>query len=207
MRQEMAAAAAYASLEPGAYLFHEGARFSQCALIGKGSLRVFKQAETGRQITLYRVGKGETCMMTMLCLAFEREAPASGQAETPIQAALIPAADLIRWMRTWGFMKYYVLETVTTRLIDVMILVDQIAFGKMDRRLAAYLIRQFARPNGTGLRELKTTHEGIASELGSAREVVSRLLEDLQQAGAVTLQRGRIRLEDERLLRRLSQGN
>ncbi len=175
-------------------------------MIGEGSLRVFKQAETGRQITLYHVEKGQTCMVNMLCLVLDREAPASGQAETDVHAALIPGADLVRWLRSWDFMKDYLFETAAMRLIDVMTLVEEITFGKMDRRLAEYLLGRFVRPDGTRLRELKTTHESIATELGSAREVISRLLEDLQQAGAVTLKRGRIRLKDETLLRHVDRG-
>lgn len=200
LKAEMERTGALAELPKGAFYFHEGDRCTQIALLGEGRIRVYKIGESGRQITLYHVEAGETCILTASCVLAGVEYPASALVETPAKAVAFPAATFRDWVGRYEPVREFVFEILARRMATVMSVVEEIAFNKMDRRLAEYLLRRFDN-NGRPLRVLHTTHEQIASELGSAREVISRLLKELERNGAIQLSRERISLRDKRALR------
>lgn len=168
LRSEMAEAATSVHLDPGAFFYREGDTCSHFALVGSGDLRVARTSKTGREITLYHVRRAETCLVNIVCAVLDRPAPAFAQAETPVHALLIPAPRLRIWMSTQETLRNHVFETVSARLLDVMALVEEVAFGRIEQRLAAYLESGFG-PANSGVRKLAITHEQIALELGSAR--------------------------------------
>jgi CRP/FNR family transcriptional regulator len=186
----------------GSFFFREGDRCQQLALVGRGSLRVFKTGATGREITLYHVQAGETCLINMLSIFTGAPTQATAQVESPLEGLVFPRAVLLEWLRASDAVRSFAFESMAHRLVDVMTLVEEIAFGKMDLRLAHLLGRRFEN-NGMPLREISTTHEEIAAELGTAREVVSRLLKDFERVGAIEISRGRILLRSDDGLRRL----
>jgi CRP/FNR family transcriptional regulator len=202
-QSEVAAAAEYASLSTGAYFYREGTACGDFGLVGCGDIRVFKTGETGREITLYHVQDGQPCLVNMLCVFLGRPAMASAVVELPTEAVVIPAAEFRDWMRNSHAVRSFVFETMAGRFVDVMTLVEEIAFRNMDRRVAELLVRRFS-PRGIPLRQISATHEELAAELGTAREVVSRLLKEFERLGAITLARGRIELKDEAALRHLA---
>ena len=197
LRGEMKEAAHIGHLDTGDFFYHASQSCPHFALVGRGQLRVFKEGGNGRQITLYHVHEGETCMVNLVCAILNRTAPATAQVDQPVDALLIPAAKLRSWLHTYDVIRSYVIETLSERLVDTMELIEEVAFSKMDARLAAFLQKRFKREHGVGHREITITHEEIAEELGSAREVISRLLENFQRKGAIEISRGHIVLRDE----------
>lgn len=204
MRSAVESAAKPLMLSPGALLFRDGDRCEQFALVARGSVRVFKTAVTGREITLYHVQAGEICLMSTLCVLLGAPARATALVETPLEGLVFPRPVFLGWMQTSDAVRNFVFEAMAHRLFDVITLVEEIAFSRMDARLAQLLCRRFAN-NGLPLREISTTHEEIAAELGTAREVVSRLLGEFGRLGALETARGHIRLPDEEALPRLRQ--
>lgn len=170
--------------------YRQGQTIDQLGLVGAGSIRVFRMGENGREITLYHVRAGETCLVNLLSVLLSREACASAQAEGAVTAVLLPGDMARAWIRSSETFRKYAFDNMGQRLIDVMTLVEEIAFGKMDQRLAEYL-RQRAGLDS----KIVTTHEEIASDLGTAREVVSRLLSAFAQQGAIVVARGCIRVK------------
>ena len=191
-------------LPPGAFLFRDGDRCEQFALVGRGSVRVFKTGETGREITLYHVRAGEICLMNTLCVLLGTPARATAFVEAPLEALVLTRPVFLEWLRTSEAVRSFIFEAMAQRLVDVMTLVEEIAFSKMDVRLADLLCRRFAN-KGLPLSALATTYEEIAAELGTVREVVSRLLKEFERLGALETARGCILLRNEDALRRLRQ--
>ena len=202
-QQELLASASIVRLAAGSDYFHEGDICDQFALVGSGSLRVYKVGESGREITLYHVQAGESCLLNMTCLATGTPCPATARVETDVEAIVFKGEEFRRWMSTNELLRTYAFEMVATRFAGAMELIEEIAFQRMDRRLADYLATQFA-DSRRGTRWIETTHAQIAAELGSAREVVSRLLKDFEHRGAIQLSRGRIQLENDRVLRSIA---
>jgi len=204
-RREMLANARSVSLKQGTIYLDDGGHTDVMALVGAGRLRVFKTSESGREITLYSVGPAEFCMLNLLCVLTGRRAPATARVEQPVQALVFRGDDFRRWIGTDPAIRATVFAILADNVTETMSLVEEIAFKKMDVRLADFLRSRLAE--GAGARtKVEVTHEMIASELGSAREVISRLLKEFERQGAVTLGRGRITLNDPEVLKALAQG-
>ena len=199
IRQEMLAVGSRRTLAAGTTIFHGGDAVQQFALVGSGHIRVFKSGRTGREITLYHVGPGEVCLQTVASILGRRAYPAMAVVEDPVEAVVYPAAQLRHWVEVSPAVREMVFGLFTSRLAHVMALIDEIVFRRLDARLAEFLELRL-RPRGDHLTVLKITHEEIAAELGSAREVVSRLLKEFERRGAIELGRGRITLVDGRSL-------
>lgn len=192
-----------ATLPEGAYFYREGDSSALIPFVAEGSVRVFKASETGREITLYHVGPGNSCILTASCVLTGARYPASAVVEqgAPVKAVVVPSADFYKWVDEYESVRRFVFDLMSERLLTLMQLVDQVAFGRMDRRLANYLMQHFEN-NGIALRTITVTHEQIADELGTAREVISRLLKEFERAGAIEVARGRLRLVNEALLKK-----
>jgi CRP/FNR family transcriptional regulator len=198
LQPTMAAAARYVKLAPGDFLFREGDASSEFAAVGAGSIRVFRIGATGRDITLYHVRSQQSSLVSMLAVLLGRPVIATGQAEVPTEAVVLPGSALRQWVITSDPMRRYIFETVARALVDVTTLLEDVAFRTMESRLAAVLLQHFATADVISMR-----HEDIAAELGTAREVVSRLLENYERRGAINLSRGRVEMRDEAVLRQL----
>ena len=196
LQAAIAAVAEPLSVSPGADLFREGDECEALALVARGSVRVFKTGEGGREITLYHVEDGQSCLVNMLSVLVGKPAAATARSEAPTQGVIIPGAAVRALVEASDLVRAYAIETMAERLIAFMTLFEEVAFGKMDARLAAFLLQRFeSKPL------VAATHEEIAAELGTAREVVSRLLKDFATAGAIEVGRGRLELRDEAILR------
>lgn len=190
------AAAHPVRLAAGASIFRQGDECTGLAFVGRGSVRVFKTAETGREITLYHVEDGQSCLVNMLSVLASRPALATATTEVPTAGVVIPGSVMREWVKKNDLVRDYVVETMAERLIDYMTLFEEVAFGKMDARLVAFLLHRF--DSGPFI---AATHEEIAAELGTAREVVSRLLREHVRAGAIESSRGHLELRDRAALR------
>ena len=189
----------------GGYFVCEGDQAPGVGLIGQGALRVFKSSASGREITLYWVRAGELCLLNLLGAMTGVASPAHARVEEEVTALVIPHETFRGWIGAEPTLRTHVLSVMTAGMVEVMALVEEIAFKKLDLRLAQYLCDRFfgGGGQGAGTGELQVTHEAIAAELGGAREPISRLLKEFENQGAIALSRGRISLADARGLRAL----
>ena len=181
----------FAKIPAGHDVFLEGDRVDAIALLLSGVVRVYKISETGREITLYRFGNGQSCILTANAIMSQQTFPAVATVEQDAEAVMIPAKDFREWVGRYDVWREFVFELLSQRLATVMTVVDEIAFRRMDARLASLLLTRSRVQN-----PMRITHQEIASELGTSREVISRLLEDFSERGFVRVGRGEIEMLD-----------
>jgi CRP/FNR family transcriptional regulator len=198
LQREIAQSASVVRLSSGAYFLREGDTCAHFAVVVSGRMRVFKLGESGHEITLYHVGPGEACPLNVSCILSERPVPAMARVEEDVEAVVVPAGAFRRWVAADESLRSVVFQMFSTRLTEVMSLVEEVAFRRMDQRLAKRLQELFQEQHGG---TVETTHAEIASDLGTAREVVSRLLKEFERLGAIGLSRGKIELRDAACLR------
>ncbi|MDX8391926.1 MAG: Crp/Fnr family transcriptional regulator [Mariprofundaceae bacterium] len=180
---------AIVQVKKGDVLFHNGDGCNAYVLAISGSVRVQKMDTQGREIVLYRVEEGQSCMLTTICLMGLQQYPAEGVAESDSQLAILPLDAFEHALAASKGFRRFVMRSIGSRICDLMQLVEDVAFGRMDARLARLLLQRSQSGN-----ELDCTHQNLAVELGTAREVVSRLLKDFERKGWVRLSRGKIAL-------------
>lgn len=191
-------AASVVHLDKPQSICHEGMSCTHLALVISGTARIYKLGENGREITLYRIGRGESCILTASCIISNTPFPAIAVCEEALEAVLIPTAEAQNWMSRFPAWQEYLFGLVSERLAEVIAVVEEIAFRRVDHRLAAYLLK---RAESNGNRAIKVTHQEIASDLGTSREVISRILKDFESRQMINANRGSIDLLDTRALR------
>ncbi len=177
---------------------------SPCAgfpLILAGSVRVLQRYPNGRELQLYRVKPGESCLLSGSSLLGQTEYAASGIAETDVELLLVPPAEFDALIATDDVFRRHVFALFSDRVAGLMQIVEAIAYQKLDQRLAALLVNRDADGG-----EIRTTHQALADELGSVREIVTRLLRSFEDRGWVDLGRERIRVVDRTALAGLAAG-
>lgn len=183
------------TLPAGTFAFRAGDACENYLLVLDGSVRVQKLAENGREITLYRLEGGDACVLTTSCLLAHERYPAEGVAETDVIAAAIPRPTFLHALDHSPGFRRFVFTGYGERLSDLILLVEEVAFGRIDSRLATRLLALAGESD-----MVETTHQELAAELGTAREVVSRQLKDFERRGLVRLLRGRIQIIDRHTL-------
>ena len=166
----------------------------------EGAIRVSQTSGNGRDIVLYRVDAGESCVLTTACMLAEEAYNAEGIAETNIKVVALPKMSFDRLVAEEPAFRSFVFAAYSRRLIDLLRVVDDVAFGRIDVRLAERLLMLAGED-----KEVAATHQEIASELGTAREVISRVLHDFQKRGLISQSRGRIALSDKSSLRAIAE--
>ncbi len=162
-----------------------------------GRSRVFKMSTSGREILLYRVHAGETCVITTTCLLGNSDYPASTIVEEAITDVIIPAAAFNQLMIDSKVFRTFVMTNYGALISDLIVLLDEVAFHNLDARLAKLLLE-------AGSDSIKRTHQQIADELGTAREVVSRQVKRFEQKNWVALGRGQVEVLDREALTKLA---
>ena len=175
--------------------FHQGDACSNYLLILSGSIKVLTRAENGREIVLYRLGDGDSCVLTTSCLFGNARYPAEGISETDVIALAIPADKFHQAIQQSKSFREFVFGSFSSHLGSLISLVEEVAFGKLDIRLARHLLKCCSDEN-----TLETTHQQLATELGSAREVISRQLKDFESRGWLKLRRGSVEILDKQAL-------
>ncbi len=181
---------ALAELPKGALIFDEGAACTNLAIVLSGKVRVFKLNESGREISIYRIDKGESCILTISSILSDLKFPATAVVEEDLTALMLPAdvfKDLVDIDEKW---RNYTFRLVNQRLANVITVVEEVAFRRMDERIAEFLMSKIKDGNY----ELTITHKQIADELGTHREVVSRILKDFEKEGFIQLARNKIKI-------------
>jgi len=175
----------------GAVLFQPGQACERLVLLTKGTVRVRMVSETGREIELYRVRPGEMCVMSIACLMGERPYQAEGVADGDIEGIALGRSLFRELLGASVTFRESVIAVQTRRVFDLIGLVDELAFHRTESRLAARLLQ---RAGGTDA--VDETHQELALDIGTAREVVSRRLKRFEAQGLVALERGRVRILD-----------
>lgn len=169
------------------FIVNEESEVAMLPILLKGCVRVYKLGESGREITLYRVEKGGSCILSASCILSGIKFPAIAQSETEVEAVLVHAAKFREWVAKYTFWQNFVFGLLAERLEIIISVIEEVAFKRMDVRIASHLL-------GRQTLSIHETHSEIADELGTSREVVSRILKDFEHEGLIRLARGEIRL-------------
>ncbi len=171
----------------GTYMFRENEGCGRIGFVLSGSIRVFKEHNGGRVITLYRIGAGDSCILSMSCALSNPIHQASAIVEEDAVILTVSTEAFRNLIDRSHEAREYVFGLFASRLTDLMILLEEVVFARMDQRLASILI-DYASRHHTNV--VLATHEQLAEEAGTAREVVTRLLRDFAQKGWVEIHRG-----------------
>ena len=183
----------------GSRIFGPGQAPQNFLLLLEGSVRVQQTSETGREIVLYRIHAGESCVLTTACLIGHEDYAAESIAETRVRAVAIPRTLFDELIGSSGEFRRFVFTAFSQRVTNLFRLIEDVAFGRIDVRLAQRLLDLVDEHN-----VVPATHQDIANELGSAREVISRQLGEFQRRGWIKVSRGAIELIDKAGLSRLA---
>lgn len=184
-------------------LLHNGS--ADCVglfIVRSGQLRVFIRSEEGREVTIYRLFERDICLFSASCMMKNIQFDVTVEAEKASLLWVIPAESYKKLMDASLPVSIFTNQLMASRLSEVMWLIEQIMWKSIDKRLAGFLLEESVLDDGN---TLKITHERIAAHLGTAREVVSRMLSYFQSEGLVKLSRGTIRLTDREGLQKLTE--
>lgn len=195
---ELGARSRVVTLPAGTPVFRPGQHPDNMLLLLSGTVRVQQTSDTGREVFLYRVHSGESCILTTACMLADEDYSADGIAETDVEAVAIPRAVFDDMAGRSPLFRSFVFRAYSRRIADLFGLIDDLVFHRIDVRLAARLL-DLAEG---GL--IRATHQALSVELGTAREVVSRTLGEFQRRGWVELARGEIRVTGIAALERLA---
>ena len=190
-RMDLLGSTQFNRLRGGDIAYRQGQRCQNYVMCIEGQTRVFKTSESGREILLYQVGPGETCVLTTSCLMAGSGFPAESTAETDVLHAALPAISFHRLMSASPRFRKFVLDNYGDLLSSLIMLVDEVAFASLDLRLARRLL---AEANEQGV--VAKTHQQLALDLGSVREVISRYLAEWERMGWVKAARGSIEVRN-----------
>lgn len=185
----------FAHIAAGENVFGFGDEVSAIALLVSGTVRVYKISETGREITLYRFSSGESCILTANAILNNQAFSAIATIEQDADAIMIPSEVFRAWVDRYGSWRDFVFELLSQRLLIVMEIVEEVAFGRLDSRVASLLLARAKSEN-----PIPITHQEIAAELGSSREVISRVLGGFASQGWIELGRGTIDIRNNEAL-------
>lgn len=169
-------------------------------LVSSGQLRAYILSEEGREITIYRLFDMDICLFSASCIIHSIQFPITIEAEKDSSVLVIPPEVYHQIMEESAPLANYTNEIMASRFSDVMWLIEQIMWKSFDKRLAAFLLEETVLE---GTNSLKITHEIISNHLGTAREVVTRMLRYFQKEGMVKLSRGTIEVTDIKKLKKL----
>ena len=200
-REALISHAVTKKLDSREVLVRDGAECTWLPFVLDGTLRLYKTSPAGREITLYRIRRGESCILSATCILNEGSFPAIAEAEGPTEVLLVPSRLIAAYVEDNPDWRRFLFGLYAKRLDEVLTLVDEVAFHHMDARLAAWLFKQSTGSPGT----VGATHGQIADELGTSREVISRILSDFEADGLIETSRARIRLARPEQLRKRSE--
>ncbi len=197
--REALAMARLTKFTPHTTLYKDGETCQHLILIISGTVKVEKISETGQEIALYHLLPGHICELTTSCLMSGKCYHADAITETPVSAVLIPKTAFQRALAESSEFQQYIYATVEKGMTDLVSLLETTITEPMSVRLAHYLAEQAELGN-----PISTTHYEIATELGTAREVISRLLKDFENRDCIKRQRGKIEIMDIEQLRQIA---
>ena len=198
--ERLARNAVHRKVSAGTVMFSERSPCAGFPLVLGGSARIVQRYANGRELQLYRIKAGESCLLSGSCLLGAKDYSASGIADDDLEVLVVPAHEFKALVAEDEVFRTYVFSLFGERLAALLQLVEAIAYQKLDQRLAALLLSHPRDAAAT----LHATHQELADELGSVREIVTRLLRSFEDRGWVELGRERIVLRDQAAIAALS---
>ena len=199
-KHDFYSACRYIELPAETSICDEGQTCAQLALVLQGIGRVYKLSPAGREVTLYRVEPGEACVLTASCIMNEDRFPAMAVTESPVRAIVVSPQKVRGWICQDNEWRRFIFGLLAHRLASIISVVEEVAFKRVDVRLAELFARNIAR----GETCLRVTHAELAADLGSSREVITRILKDFARRGLIETARGSIRFADRQAIEQLS---
>lgn len=175
-------------IDPGTVILKEHEFIKVIPLVLEGSIKLRKMDPTGREIIFYHIEPGESCILSITSCLNEKESRAEAIIEKKTRLIAISAEEVRSWMDLFPSWRKFVVRLYYERMAEVMTLLDLVIFKSVDTRLAQYLNEKAVN------HELEITHQQLAGELGTAREVISRLLKQMEKEGIIALERGKIKI-------------
>ncbi len=181
----------FRSFEPNEILMRRGQYIRSTMLILSGLIKVYREDEEGNEFLMYYLKPGEACALSLVCAAKHEASPIMAKTVTATEVLLVPIEVMSEWMGKYKSWYQFVIETYRNRFDELLATIDSIAFRSLDERLEFYLNRA---KEIQGVKIIELSHQEIAQELNTSREVISRLLKKMEQRGKVKLFRNAIEI-------------
>lgn len=179
------------SFKAGDIIMRTGQYIKSTALVLEGQIKIYRESQDGGEFLMYYLGPGQACAVSMICAIQSTTSEITAKAEEDTELLMIPVQLMDELMNTYKSWYQFVIQTYRNRFDELLSVVDNIAFHNMDERLEFYLKRHADK---TGKRSIELSHQQIADDLNSSREVISRLLKKMEQRNMVKLHRNMIEL-------------
>lgn len=169
-------------------------RSDECSflpLVTFGDIRIFLTGENGKEITLYHIQPGESCALTANCIFLGTPFAVFARAEERTDVFLVPAAKVLSWIHDFPIWQEYMLKISSQRIIHLIASISEVMFNSMDKRIVDFLLQ-----NMDNHHTVYITHQEMAHQLGTAREVISRILKNFERKNILTLSRGQIEIKN-----------
>jgi CRP/FNR family transcriptional regulator, anaerobic regulatory protein len=183
----------FKNIPKGFMLMDIGEPISHIPLLISGAIKILRDDESGRELLLYYIEKGETCSVTLNCCLGNKKSEIRAISETDTKLIMIPIIKMNEWLVKYQSWRNYVLNSYQNRLNELLTTINKIAFDALDERLLKYL---FEKSRITNSKIIEITHQEIAFELNSSRVVISRLLKKLEQLNKIKIHRNLIEIKD-----------
>ncbi len=191
LRKDIEASAIVRTFTSGEIIMHSGQNLRATMLVASGRVKIFREGADGGEFFMYYLNPGEACALSIMCAVRQETSKVMAQAVEDCEIWMVPFQKVSDWMRLYPSWYRFVVETYRERFEELLETLDQVAFRSLDERLEYYLHKQ-AKEMGSS--NLSITHQQIASDMNSSREVVSRLLKKMEQRGILKLGRNVIQL-------------
>lgn len=191
LSKDIEANATIQSFKVGDIIMRTGQYIKNTILVTSGRIKIYREDENGGEFFMYYLQPGQACAISMICATKNKKSNVMAKAVEDVELIMVPLPLMDKWMMHHRSWYEFVIDTYRNRFEEVLEVIDSIAFRAMDERLEFYLKRH---AEACGCKELKLSHQEIASELNTSREVISRLLKKMEQRGLVNLHRNNIEL-------------
>lgn len=168
-----------------------GQHLTSAMIVLSGAVKIYREGDDGGEFFLYYLQNGQACAMSMSCLRHQEKSQVMGVAVEDSEILMVPMSKVNEWVREYRSWQEFVINTYRNRFEEVLSVLDSVAFQGMDERLEFYLKKESTKANS---QTIHISHQNIANDLNTSREVISRLLKKMEQRGFVSLQRNRIDL-------------
>ena len=177
------------SFEAREIIMRSGQYIKNTVLVTKGSVKIYREDDDGGEFFMYYLQPGQACAISMICATKSEKSQIMAKVVEDAELIMVPLALMDKWMMQHRSWYEFVIETYRARFEEVLVVIDNIAFKAMDERLEFYLKRHI---DACGCEDIKLSHQEIASDLNTSREVISRLLKKMEQRGLINLYRNHI---------------
>jgi CRP/FNR family transcriptional regulator, anaerobic regulatory protein len=188
---DIEANASIQSFKEGEVLMRTGQYIKNTVLVLKGAIKIYREGEDGGEFFMYYLQPGQACAISMICATKNETSQIMAKVDEDAELIMVPLALMDKWMMQHRSWYEFVIDTYRNRFEEVLVVVDNIAFRAMDERLQFYLKKQQAACNCV---DIKLSHQEIANDLNTSREVISRLLKKMEQRDLIKLHRSHITL-------------